>query len=192
MTRALPLVGRSVGLRIPRPEVVRIGEETVLARWMEAAIAHDGSCVLRTSASGAVRVAETAVRHGIDVSGGVMLVAGEHDKLTGGGMALLGGEFDDAVAACIERVGGGPSGYQFWERSDDAGATRLVLAVTPELEIDEQQFAASVLEELRRRAPAGTLVAEIWRSGDTLELTRVRPEPSAALKTAAFVPNTRS
>lgn len=115
-----------------------------------------------------------------------------HDKLTGGGMALLGGEFDDAIAACIERAGGGPNDYQFWERADNGGVTRLVLAVTPELEIDEGEFVESVLEELRRRAPAGTLVAEIWRSGETLELTRARPEPNAALKTAAFVANTRS
>jgi hypothetical protein len=115
-----------------------------------------------------------------------------HDKLTGGGMALLSGEFDDAVAACIERAGGGPNDYQFWERAEDGDATRLVLAVTPELEIDERRFVESVLEELRRRAPAGTLVAEIWRSGDTLELTRARPEPNSALKTATFVSNTRS
>ena len=77
VTRALPVVGRSVGLRIPRPEPVRIGEEAVLAHWMHGAIMQDGSCVLRTSASGAVRVAETAVLQGIDVSGGVVLVAGE-------------------------------------------------------------------------------------------------------------------
>lgn len=306
-TRALPVAGRTVGLRIPRPETVGIGEEGVLARWMAAAIADDGSCVLRTSASGAVRVAEAALRERISVSGGVMLVAGEpltpprrraieaaglravphygtaeagliaggcgepqacddmhlyvdrlaaavlrremgpglpsvdsllltslspergqvllnaeigdhahferrdcgcafgelgldlhvssvrsHDKLTGGGMALLGGEFDDAVAACVERAGGGPNDYQFWERSDGEGATRLVLAVTPELRIDERHFVESVLDELRRRAPAGTLVAEVWRSGETLELTRARPEPSAALKTATFVANTRS
>ncbi len=96
--------------------------------------------------------------------------------------------FDDAVAACVERAGGGPNDYQFWERSDGAGATRLVLAVTPELSIDERESVESVLAELRARAPAGTLVAEMWRAAETLELTRVRPEPTAALKTLAFVP----
>lgn len=304
VTRALPLVGRTAGLRIPRPETVRIGEEAALAGWVAAAIAREGSCVLRTSASGAVRVAEAAIRHGIDVSGGVMLVAGEpltpprlraieaaglravphygtaeagviaggcgepeacddmhlyldrlagivltremgpglpavdsllltslsvgrgqillnaeigdharferrtcacafgdlgldlhlstvrsHDKLTGSGMALLGGEFVEAVTACVERAGGGPNDFQFWERADGDAATRLVLAVSPELPIDEATFVPAVLEELRLRATGGALVAGMWAAAETLELVRGRPELGAALKTAPFVPS---
>ncbi len=56
VTRALPLLGRSVGLRITRPEPARIGEEVMLARWMEAAIAptldsRDGRADARSASS---------------------------------------------------------------------------------------------------------------------------------------------
>lgn len=292
----LPLVARSVGMRFPRPEPVPVEEAGVIARWLAEQIALRGSAVVRTSASGAVRVAEAAARSGVGVEGGKALVGGEpltparrraleaagltpvsfygaaeiglvgggcarpancddihiftdrlgvtvlrqelarpglsvesllyttltlnagvvllnaeigdhatlerrscgcllgelgldvhvsdvrsHAKLTGEGMALLGGELEDAVSACVERAGGGPNDFQFWERSDDAG-TRLVLAVDPDVPIDERAFVESVLEELERRALAGRLVAEAWRAAGTFELVRQRPQPNATLK----------
>jgi hypothetical protein len=110
-----------------------------------------------------------------------------HGKLTGEGMALLSGDLDDAVGACVERLGGSPNDYQFWERAEGAGATRLTLAVSPELAIDESRFLDGVLDELRATARAGPLVAEVWRKAATLQLVRARPEPTAALKLPTFV-----
>jgi hypothetical protein len=108
-------------------------------------------------------------------------------KLTGEGMALLGGELDEAVAACIERVGGSPNDYQFWEQGDGPGATRLMLAVTPELAVDEDRFVDQVLDELRTKAMAGPLVAEIWKKAATLQVLRGRPQVTPALKQPVFV-----
>jgi hypothetical protein len=293
----LGLIGRAAGLRLPRPRRVPIENAGVVARWLADHIAHDTPGIVRTSASGGVRVAEAALRDGVSIAGSVALVAGEpltaarrrgmeaaelapiphygaaeigliaggcaeplddddmhvyldrlaitvlerrfsaagpalnsllvtslslatgrvmlnaelgdhahverrpcgcllgelgfdlhlarvrsHDKLTGEGMALLGGELDDAVGACVERAGGGPNDYQFWERRDEGGATKLVLAVAPELAIDERAFLDAVLDELRVRAPAGPLAAEVWGKARTLEVVRVRPQPTKALK----------
>jgi hypothetical protein len=112
-------------------------------------------------------------------------------QLTGEGMALLGGELDDAVAACVERLGGSPNDYQFWEQIDGPGATRLILAIAPELEIDEGRFLDGVLDELRSKAAAGPLVAEVWKKAATLRLVRERPRSTAALKLPSFVPPDR-
>ena len=70
-------------------------------------------------------------------------------------MALINGELDEAVALCVERAGGGPNDYQFGEVRDGSGATRLQLAVAPEVEIHESEFVESVLRELAHaRHPA--------------------------------------
>jgi len=98
-----------------------------------------------------------------------------HDKLTGEGMGLLAAQLDDAVASCVARAGGGPNDYQFWERSDDRGFTKLVVAVSPEVPIEEENLIDSVLAELRARTPGETLTAEIWRQAGTLEVVRARP-----------------
>ncbi len=290
-TRILPALARTTGLRLPRPEPVPVGEEETIARWL----ADRAPAILRTSASGAVRVAEACRRGGHDVAGCTALVAGEplttarrkaieaagfelvphygaseislvaagcarptagddmhvcvdrlgvvtqpietapghvvqsllfttlsraprlvllnadigdnarferrdcgcllgelgfdvhvssvrsHAKLTGEGMGLVADELGDAVAACLEEVGGGPNDFQFWERPDEAG-TRLVLVVSPDLRLDEEAFMEAVLEEIGRRAPGGSLVAETWRRAGTFELVRERPRATATLK----------
>jgi phenylacetate-coenzyme A ligase PaaK-like adenylate-forming protein len=40
-----------------------------------------------------------------------------YDKLTGEGMTLLGSELDKIVGEMIEKAGGSPDDYQFWETS---------------------------------------------------------------------------
>jgi hypothetical protein len=112
-------------------------------------------------------------------------------KLTGEGMALLGGELDDAVAVCVERHGGSPNDYQFWEHDEGAGATRLVLAIAPDVKIDEGRFLDEVLDRLRSSATSGALVADVWKKAATLQLVRARPAPTRALKLPTFVRGTR-
>ena len=98
-----------------------------------------------------------------------------HDKLTGEGMGLL----VSAARRC--RVdgrgtgGGGPNDYQFWERTDERGFTKLVLAVAPEVAIDDHALVASVLDELRAGTAAEALTSEVWRGAGTLEVVRSRP-----------------
>ena len=71
------------------------------------------------------------------------------------------------------------------------GATRLILAIAPELGIDEGRFLDGVLDELRSKAAAGPLVAEVWKKAATLRLVRERPRSTAALKLPSFVPRGR-
>ena len=98
-----------------------------------------------------------------------------HDKLTGEGMGLLASQLDDAVSTVVGRAGGGPNDYQFWERTDERGFTKLVLAVSPDVAIDEATLVSSVLDELRSGTAAEALTSEIWRQAGTLELVRARP-----------------
>jgi hypothetical protein len=99
-----------------------------------------------------------------------------HEKLTGEGMALLADQLDAAVARCVARAGGGPNDYQFWERSDDRGFTKLVLAVAPEVQIGDGTLVESILQELKTGTPAETLTSEMWREAGTFQVVRSRPE----------------
>jgi hypothetical protein len=288
--RYLAWSARRAGVTLPRPEPLRLDSARVVARWLQAALEGNGSAVLRTSASTAVRVAEAAAKHQINVAGSAVLAGGEpltaprrraieatgmravpryasaelglmaglcgqpqadddmhvyldrlavatlerpmgeegqtvdsllftslslnsgkvflnaelgdhatvehrdcgcafgklgmnlhvsrvrsHDKLTGEGMGLLAAQLDDAVATVVARAGGGPNDYQFWERSDDRGPTRLVVAVSPEIRIDDSALVESILDELRDGTPAETLASQMWREAGTLQVVRVRP-----------------
>jgi len=97
-----------------------------------------------------------------------------HEKLTGEGMGLPAAELDEAVAACVARLGGGPNDYEFRESMGDAGATRLLIAVSDKLELDEERFAAAVLDELRTGSPGGSLSSEVWRNAGTLKVVQGR------------------
>lgn len=73
----LRAAGRSFGLKLPTPEPVSFEEAAVVARWLAATRDRSGTATLKTFASSAVRLAEAAHRHGIDLNGCVIFTGGE-------------------------------------------------------------------------------------------------------------------
>jgi len=71
----LRVMGWSVGVSLPRPEPVSVQEASLIASWFTDSRGEPQ--VLRTSASGGVRVAEAVRRRGGLAGEAVMLVAGE-------------------------------------------------------------------------------------------------------------------
>lgn len=76
-TRVPLLMARSVGVKIPSPERVRLDEPQIVARWMGDMLASRGACILQTPVSRALRVAISAQALGIDLTGSFFRVAGE-------------------------------------------------------------------------------------------------------------------
>ncbi|MFH1278318.1 MAG: hypothetical protein ABIK65_08060 [Candidatus Eisenbacteria bacterium] len=62
-------VARLHGVRIPRPETVRLDEAEVIARWARETARRSGGAFLSTSASLALRIAVAALDEGIDLTG---------------------------------------------------------------------------------------------------------------------------
>lgn len=68
---------RLLGYPVPQPEFVGMDEAEKVALWMNAAAKKNGSCVVRTYASSAVRLVQAAIDNGIDISGNVVFTGAE-------------------------------------------------------------------------------------------------------------------
>ncbi len=106
-----------------------------------------------------------------------------YEKLTSAGMHFMGSALLDVLETALpERFGGGPTDYQFVEAEED-GETRVRLVINPGVgPLDEAQVIAYVLDELRRRTPAGRMQTEVWRSSGTLQVERAQPYLTSAAK----------
>jgi len=100
-----------------------------------------------------------------------------YDKLTGEGMTLLGSELNDIVGEMIEKAGGGPDDYQFWEAQDSRGLNKLIIAISPEIRnLDEKDFIDSILKKLKSKDIGSNIASQIWRQADTLQVVRAHPK----------------
>jgi len=98
-----------------------------------------------------------------------------YDKLTGEGMTLLGSELDEIVGEMIENAGGGPDDYQFWETQDSEDLSKLIIAISPEIQnLNEKDFIDAILEKLN--SIGSNITSQIWRQADTLQVVRAYPE----------------
>jgi hypothetical protein len=68
---------RILGYPVPRPEFAGVDEAEKVALWMEATAKKKGICTVRTYASSAVRLVQTALEKGIDISGNVVFTGAE-------------------------------------------------------------------------------------------------------------------
>ena len=75
--RYLQLCARAVGLRVPSPQPTSPQEASRVALWLSQTARRDGKAVLKTFASSAVRVAESARRLSLDLSGTIIFAGGE-------------------------------------------------------------------------------------------------------------------
>jgi hypothetical protein len=83
------------GMRPPNPETATISDSLRVATWMEETRKRNGSAVLRTYTSSAVRAVQAAAKHGRDLSGSAIFVGGEplssehHTFMTSAGIDVI-------------------------------------------------------------------------------------------------------
>ena len=76
-TQAIVGLGRAMGARLPWPEPVPLDEAVRIARWMAEARDVHGTALLNTTVSSGLRVGLAARDAGLDLTGTVLMVAGE-------------------------------------------------------------------------------------------------------------------
>jgi len=76
-TSTIRAVARAYGVRIPRPEPVRLDESLRIANWAADAAARHGRALVRASVSLAVRVAASARSAGVNMEGVTLMGGGE-------------------------------------------------------------------------------------------------------------------
>ncbi len=294
--------GRIAGLAVPRPTFANLSVSEAAMRWLESTVKKHRRAMLRTFASSAVRLAQTALAIGADLRGGLIFTGGEplteprrrfiesaglevypryvttesglvgagcpsrsvsddmhfysdllalihldrktsseehqpgtllftaltmhtpkvllnvelgdsgdlssrscdcafgkiglnvhlsnvrsYDKLTIEGMTILTAELDAIIGAAIEKAGGPPDSYQFWEEQDSSGLHRLVVAVSPEVpNLDEGKFIGNIIDELRHGGRRKAMAAEFWAQAASLRVIRESPESTAGHKMHAL------
>jgi len=97
-------------------------------------------------------------------------------KLTGEGVTLVGSDMLHILEEVLpSQFGGSPMDYQLLEEEDQQGFTRLILLVSPRIQLkDESQVIETVLEALKRRG-AGRQAIELWKQAETLSVRRQEP-----------------
>ena len=76
-TRLVVEMVRLHGVPIPRPELLRLDQATVVARWIAKTLATHGTCLFRTLVSLALRVCIAAREEGLDLTGAAIMAGGE-------------------------------------------------------------------------------------------------------------------
>lgn len=105
-----------------------------------------------------------------------------HDKLSGEGMgvpvAILSTILDDVVA----RAGGAPDSWQITTTEDQAGGSRVLILLSPEVGLDDREVVAIVLDRLRAPGTGYELAADAWREAGVLAVRRQEPALSTGFK----------
>lgn len=73
----LRLGALSAGVVLPRPESIRLADPMPIVRWMAATLADAGIPCVSTTSSCAVRICQTALTAGIDLTGARLVLGGE-------------------------------------------------------------------------------------------------------------------
>jgi len=105
-------------------------------------------------------------------------------KLTGEGVTLVGNEMIRILEEVLPaRVGGSPLDDQLMEEEDKQGFTRLVLLISPKVEIaDESEVIPVVLESLRQSSGVADIARAIWSQAQSLQVRRQEPIWTARAK----------
>jgi hypothetical protein len=98
-------------------------------------------------------------------------------KLTGEGVTLVGSEMVRVLEEVLpKRFGGGPQDYQLLEEEDERGLTRLVLLVSPTVEVsDDEALVAGLLEAVGEGSDAGAVAKAYWAQAGTFQVRREAP-----------------
>ena len=106
------------------------------------------------------------------------------DKLTGEGMTFVGTDLVRVIEEVLpSRFGGASTDYQMVEMEDSGGRTRLDVLISPDVgDVDDRQVLQVVLEELGKGNDTNRMMAEVWREGGVLRVTRRKPYLTSAGK----------
>jgi hypothetical protein len=98
-------------------------------------------------------------------------------KLTGEGVTLVGNDMIHILEELLPgRFGGNPSNYQFVEKEDDRGFTRVWLFISPKVVLrDEHEVVEFILNALKERSVATDMAQAVWREAKTLQIKRAEP-----------------
>jgi hypothetical protein len=110
-----------------------------------------------------------------------------YEKLTVEGMTVLTAELESIIGAEVEKAGGQPDSYQFWEAPDPSGLHRLIISVSPEVPaLDESKLIDGVITALRRDGPRKAMAAEFWGQAASFQVIREYPQSSRGHKMHAL------
>jgi hypothetical protein len=128
-------------------------------------------------------VASGACGCGLEVRGYTTRLSNirSYSKLVGEGVTLIGNELLRVIEEVLPaRFGGSPLDYQFMEREDARGLTRLVLCISPKVAVpDEAEAVRVVLDALARSSPMAASVRAVWQQAGTIQIERREPVATA-------------
>lgn len=98
-------------------------------------------------------------------------------KLTGEGVTLVGDDLLQLLERDLPaRFGGSPLDYQLQEIQDERGFTRLVLVISPRVNLDDERAVIDLfLQTLRRANAASDATRAVWAQSNTLQIQRAEP-----------------
>jgi hypothetical protein len=104
-----------------------------------------------------------------------------YSKLVGEGVTLIGNEMLGILEEVLPaRFGGTPLDYQMMEKEDAQGLTRLVLIISPRVEIrDNAEVIRVILDALGKSSSMAAAVRTIWQQAQTLQIERREPVATA-------------
>lgn len=107
-------------------------------------------------------------------------------KFAAEGIKLLAVQAAEAAAAAVGAAGGGPDDVQVRWRDEGAEPARLVVAISPRLDLDLERLELDLLAGIAALA-GGSLAGRLWREAGTLRVVREEPRPGAGAKAASIV-----
>jgi hypothetical protein len=107
-----------------------------------------------------------------------------YSKLVGEGVTLIGNELLRILEEVLPaRFGGTPLDYQVMEQEDAQGLTRLVLLISPRIEIrDNAEVIQVILDALSQSSPMAAAARTVWQQAQTLQIQRREPIVTARSK----------
>ncbi len=98
-------------------------------------------------------------------------------KLTAEGVTLVGSDMERVIESVLPaRFGGSALDYQLAEEEDEQGFTRIVIRVSPRLEIrDEAALIGAVLEGLAATSISADLAGRLWNQAGAIVMRREDP-----------------
>jgi hypothetical protein len=107
-----------------------------------------------------------------------------YSKLVGEGVTLIGNELLRILEEVLPaRFGGTPLDYQIMEQEDARGLTRLLLIISPRVEIeDNAEVIRVIMDALDKSSPMASAARTVWQQARTLQIERREPVATARSK----------
>ncbi len=105
-----------------------------------------------------------------------------YSKLVGEGVNLIGNDMLRILDEVLPtRFGGTPLDYQMMEEENGQGLTRLVLLISPRVEIRDNAEVIRVVLDAMGQSPSSSAAAvrPVWRQAQTLQIQRREPVATA-------------